>query len=125
MPQLVVISLAAAMLILYYFKLILLFKVLASVLISIFSYSALFQVIMFLIYWIDPNRGKVEINGEMMGLGMDLTGVFVGAFCFVIASIIGVIHFRSLKNSSLVPEKQLNVASLIICSIVFIATELF
>jgi hypothetical protein len=74
--------------------------------------------------WTDPSRGLVEINGRMVRIGMDMSGVVVGFVCFIIALIFAIAHFVNNSKKSIKPENHLAIATLISSSVIFIYYEL-
>ena len=123
-PQLVVLVIAGVIVVLHHYSLKLIFRLFSSVLLGIFFFSLTFQTYYLILDWADPDRGLVEINGRMVRVGMDMSGIFVGFLCLLVALIYTISHFVNNKGKSIEIENHLAIATLIISSIVFVYFEI-
>ncbi len=124
MPQLVVLAIAAVIVVLNHYKLKLIFRLFSSVLLGVFFFSLIFQTYYLILNWADPDRGLVEIEGGMVRVGMDMSGIVVGFVCSLIALIYAISHFVNNKGKTIQPENHLAIATLISSSVVFVYFEL-
>ncbi|AEA42156.1 hypothetical protein [Fluviicola taffensis] len=124
MPQLVVISIAIIILILSKLEGSVLFRAFNFILLMIFTYCFVFQSIYLLWNWINPNRGLTELDGKMVHVGMDLSGIPIGLVSLIIAVIVSIINLKNNKGNSIKIERYLAIATIISSSLIFIYFEL-
>jgi hypothetical protein len=124
MPQIAVISIAITMVLLNRLEQIVMFRVFNFILLLIFIFCFVFQSIYLLRDWVEPNRGISDVNGKMVHIGMDISGIFVGFFSFIIATIGTVVNLNNNKYQSIKIENYLAIATLISSSLIFIYFEL-
>jgi hypothetical protein len=123
MPQLVVLSIATIMISIGSEK-VFLFRAFNFVLLMIFTFCLVFQSIYFVWNWINPNRGLTKIDGKMVQLGMDLSGIPIGVLSLIISLIVAIINLNINKKNTLKVERQLAIVTIITSSMIFIYFEL-
>jgi hypothetical protein len=123
LPQFFIFSLAAIMILNYHLKFVVIFRVAAFILLFIFGFCFIFQCIYFIWDFYEPNRGLVIINGKKRAL-MDVSGVFVVFFSFIITLVVSIVNLIHSKNKSIASIYHLAIGTVVCTLIVFIYTEI-
>lgn len=123
MPQVAVLLLAIAIVSMNLLKSLTLFRIFHFVLLMILAYSFVFQSVYLLWDLINPNRGWIEVDGEVVR-AMDMSAILVVPLSFIAALILAAVNFNKNRNKSVEPEYHLSIATLVASSIVFAYFEL-
>ena len=123
-PQLVVISVAIILVILSRVEQLVLFRAFHFMLITIFTFCFVFQSMYVVWNWMDPNRGLAEVDGKMVRVGMDISGIPIGAFSLIIAILVALMNLNANKRNAIKVETHLAIATIITSGLVFIYFEL-
>ena len=121
-PQTWVLYIAVAVILFYHLEQNLPFRIFNFALITALMWSFVFQVFYFFWDWVNPNRGQIIVDGRIERV-MDMSGVFIGGFSFVIALIFAIMNWRKIQEKSIQPEYHLAMATLVASGIVFIYFE--
>jgi hypothetical protein len=123
LPQFFIISLAAFMILNYHLKMILMFRVAAFILLFIFGFCFIFQFIYFIWDFLEPDRGLIIVNGKKRAV-MDISGVFVVFFSFIISLVVSIVNLIHSKNKSITSTYHLAIGTVVCTLIVLIFTEI-
>lgn len=122
-PQIWLLTVAGAMILLYHLKRNIIFRFFNLVLITVLMWSFVFQIFYFLWDWINPNRGQIMVDGRMERV-MDMSGLFVGGLSFAIALIFALVNWNINKKKSIQPEYHLAIATFLLSGGIFAYFEL-
>lgn len=123
LPQFFIISLATFMILNYHLKMVLMFRFAAFILLFTFGFCFIFQFIYFIWDFLEPNRGLIVINGKKRSV-MDISGVFVVFFSFIISLVVSIVNLIHSKNKSITSTYHLAIGTVVCTLIVLIFTEI-
>lgn len=123
-PQFFILFISAWMIVLGALNRTIAFKAVNILLMIVLMSTFCYQVIDQIIFWLNPDRGFIEVDGELHRV-MDMSGIFSGFLSVIIALIYAFATTKWNAKKSIQSEFHLAIATFVSTAIGYIFFELF